>query len=544
MRAWTLVGLGILAVAALLALPSVTAHAGNGGAAFDAQGVAEGEDYVGFDAACEGVDGEHTSPQPWPGTSGDAVVLIPNTNCSVTFDDLVFPASGAIASARVTISGAGGMQGGTVSLFYDGSGSGGAAAAFTMNVGVEPWVDIAFPLAPQPAGPHDLRLRWEASGAGYLNLWVDCLLLDSSGGSCIDPEPAPPQVEFTWTLEEDCLGSHASFVATGGTQDDTFLWAFGDGAFAAGRHVAHSYLEPGRYEVELRASGNGGTTTLHATLESAGDPNCPVTLDPLPDLILWVGQEAPVCPVAHDPDPQDTPTWTHGPLPPGAAFAEPGPCFRWAPRAGAVGDWGPILVTVSDGPTAASRSFTIQVRMAHSETQDRDQDGVGDLADNCPAVPNQDQADADGDGMGDLCDEAQDLGGAEPGAPGPQEGPRDLDHDGVADARDLCPTTPDPDQGDTDRDGQGDACDQDRDGDGMLDSEASAPRPCPAAGAAACGSRLAPPPGEPPVPGVASLPSAPGIPAAGVAVAAGAALACGLAAWLAWRRAGGPGAPR
>ena len=37
--------------------------------------------------------------------------------------------------------------------------------------------------------------------------------------------------------------------------------------------------------------------------------------------------------------------------------------------------------------------------------QDSDGDGVSDAADNCPLVPNADQADSDGDGIGDACDD-------------------------------------------------------------------------------------------------------------------------------------------
>src|SRR5581483_5894066 len=36
-------------------------------------------------------------------------------------------------------------------------------------------------------------------------------------------------------------------------------------------------------------------------------------------------------------------------------------------------------------------------------TDDHDGDGVPDGLDNCPAVPNPDQADSDGDGVGDAC---------------------------------------------------------------------------------------------------------------------------------------------
>src|SRR5262249_25832793 len=59
---------------------------------------------------------------------------------------------------------------------------------------------------------------------------------------------------------------------------------------------------------------------------------------------------------------------------------------------------------------------------------DFDGDGFQDAADNCPNVPNPDQADADGDGVGDACDN--------------------------------CPSVPNPAQFDQDGDGFGDLCDE------------------------------------------------------------------------------------
>ncbi|WP_254614758.1 lamin tail domain-containing protein [Myxococcus sp. CA056] len=94
---------------------------------------------------------------------------------------------------------------------------------------------------------------------------------------------------------------------------------------------------------------------------------------------------------------------------------------------------------------------------------DVDGDGIPDAQDNCPAVFNpvrpMDQGlqrDEDGDSVGDACDvcplNANTTLCARPN-------PNDSDADGVINAVDNCPGVPNADQADADGDGRGDVCD-------------------------------------------------------------------------------------
>ncbi|HEX8181042.1 MAG TPA: thrombospondin type 3 repeat-containing protein [Pyrinomonadaceae bacterium] len=92
---------------------------------------------------------------------------------------------------------------------------------------------------------------------------------------------------------------------------------------------------------------------------------------------------------------------------------------------------------------------------------DDDNDGIPDATDNCPLTPNPDQVDTDGDGLGNVCDP-------------------DDDNDGVPDGTDNCQFTANGDQADTNGDGIGDACQPPASGT-MLISEARLRGPAPAA---------------------------------------------------------------
>ncbi len=110
---------------------------------------------------------------------------------------------------------------------------------------------------------------------------------------------------------------------------------------------------------------------------------------------------------------------------------------------------------------------------------DTDEDGLGDLCDNCPNVANYNsidgQPDADHDGIGDACDDCTDSDYDGYGNPDlsasincigedncpkiPNPGQEDSDGDGVGDPCDGCPDTANSNQADTDDDGIQDACD-------------------------------------------------------------------------------------
>ena len=113
---------------------------------------------------------------------------------------------------------------------------------------------------------------------------------------------------------------------------------------------------------------------------------------------------------------------------------------------------------------------------SNSGQSDMDGDLLGDACDDCVSVSNSDQADSDTDGVGDVCDNCFFT---------PNSDQADADQDGIGDGCDVCPSTPDPTQSDYDGDGAGDACDNclstgnpdqsDIDGDGVGD----ACDPCP-----------------------------------------------------------------
>lgn len=83
------------------------------------------------------------------------------------------------------------------------------------------------------------------------------------------------------------------------------------------------------------------------------------------------------------------------------------------------------------------------ILMPPLESEDWDEDGVSNEADNCPEAANPEQEDSDLDGVGDACLE-------EP----------DSDSDGIGDEADNCPEVSNVEQTDSNENGIGDACEE------------------------------------------------------------------------------------
>ncbi|MHB8632364.1 MAG: PKD domain-containing protein [Thermoplasmatota archaeon] len=233
---------------------------------------------------------------------------------------------------------------------------------------------------------------------------------------------------FTFAGGRECLDPRVHFFADASYDPDgsiaAYQWNFGDGANATGNPALHAFADNGTVLVRLTVTDDRGEkATLEKAYPAQGERDCPPTLEQPADVLARPGDVVTIPLRATDPD---------GPIL-DISIVTPAAPGNLATVAGVNVATGTYTVTLGKGAVGtigvtlmASDSILYDEKVARIIVQatatDRDHDGVSDAADNCPSTPNPDQADADGDGIGDACDptpcHADGLTGAPPAAAG------------------------------------------------------------------------------------------------------------------------------
>lgn len=245
------------------------------------------------------------------------------------------------------------------------------------------------------------------------------------------PAQCLPRIHAGFAVEIPACSLYADFADASTafrTHITSYTWDFGDGTASKLQNPEHDFPSPGAYDVTLTVARSSGIMDSITQTVNVDPGHCAVGSDwpvrasdrvdlgmpPLDSDGDGIADGADNCPSMKNLDQLDS-------------------------NRDGIGD-------ACDGTLAASENTTNKPEEA-IPLPDQDHDGIPDAADNCPAVPNRDQADFDGDHIGDACDP-------------------DADGDGVPDKAieegaflDNCPMTPNADQLDANRNGVGDACD-------------------------------------------------------------------------------------
>ncbi len=119
------------------------------------------------------------------------------------------------------------------------------------------------------------------------------LLLLSFGSvvSCKKDDPMPaPIASFTYTTE----GKTVTFKSTSTNNPTEFAWNFGDGKFASGETVTHTYDSGGNYTVTLTVKNAGGSNTASQMVNIMQKEQVIEIKTSFGTMIMWLHNETPL----------------------------------------------------------------------------------------------------------------------------------------------------------------------------------------------------------------------------------------------------------